>query len=282
MFAAGRVGDDPVQMSLTAVGHHPSTRGTLFERPSAGTRTASLADLDPELFSSVGMPRLSSLRDVGAHVAELEPGRWDPRSSGSEAGLGLLVVEGLLGRTVSLDREVVTELVGPGDLIRPWKNRADEDLVVPCPVGWIVFERTRLAVLGRQVASAAADCPGLIAALLERTSRRARSQGILGAIAHLKRIDLRVLVLLWHIAERWGRVTADGVVVPLRLTHQRIALLVGAQRPSVTAALSRLGERSLVVRTPERGYLLANGAREELEALGRDGERALAMVPEAA
>jgi CRP/FNR family transcriptional regulator, cyclic AMP receptor protein len=269
-------------ISLTSPDDKADSGRSLFSRAAESARVASLADLDPELFGSVGPRELSSMREVGTRIAELEPGRWEPRAGSSETGLGLLVVEGLLGRTVALDREVVTELVGPGDLIRPWVTSADEDLVVPCPVGWIVLERTRLAVLGRQVASAAADCPGLMAELLERTSRRARSQGILGAIGHIKRIELRVLVLLWHIAERWGRVTADGVVVPLRLTHARIALLVGAQRPSVTAALSRLGERGLVLRTPQRGYLLAPAGRDKLETLCRRGERSIAILPQAA
>jgi CRP-like cAMP-binding protein len=254
----------------------------MFEGARSGERRASLMDLDPDLFAAVGARELRSVREVGAPVAELEPGRWEPRTSVPEAGLGLLVVEGLLARVVSLDRDVVTELVGPGDLIRPWDAGPDEDLVVPCPVGWIVLERARVAVLGRNVAAAASECPGLVAALLERTNRRTRSQGILGAMAHLKRIDLRVLVLLWHIAERWGRVTPDGVVVPLRLTHVRIALLVGAQRPSVTAALSRLAERGLVQRTAGRFYLLADGAREELERLCREGERSATCVAGAA
>ena len=31
-------------------------------------------------------------------------------------------------------------------------------------------------------------------------------------------------MLLWYLAERWGRVTPDGVIVPLRLTHETLAL----------------------------------------------------------
>jgi CRP-like cAMP-binding protein len=82
-------------------------------------------------------------------------------------------------------------------------------------------------------------------------------------------------MLLWHLAERWGRVTAEGVVIPLRLTHQRIAMLVGAQRPTVTAALSRMNARGLVQRTHGRAFVLTDDARAELDLLCREGERAV-------
>jgi CRP/FNR family transcriptional regulator, cyclic AMP receptor protein len=233
-------------------------------------------DLDPELFAGLGPRELGRVREVAALVAQVEPGKWRPRFRGTEAGLGLLVLDGLLVRSVTLDEEVPTALIGAGDLIRPWESVEDEDAVVPCSVSWEVLEPTRLALLGRGLATAAADCPGLVAALLERTERRARSQGILKAIANMKRIDTRVLVLLWHVAERWGRVTASGVVVPLNLTHQRIATLVGAQRPTVTAALSRLSERGAVMRAAAGGYVLTDTARVELDALW--GERAESAV----
>jgi CRP/FNR family transcriptional regulator, cyclic AMP receptor protein len=253
---------------------------SLFERADLTTRR-SLVDLDPDLFGGLGPRELARVREIGAHVVEIGTGRWDPHFSAPDAGLGLLVLDGLLTRSFCLGDEFATELVGAGDLIRPWETGEDESMIVPGSVSWSVLIPTRLAVLGRQLASAAADCPGLVAALLGRAGRRSRSQGILTAIAHMKRTDARVLLLLWHVAERWGRVTSGGVLVPIRLTHQRIAELVGAQRPSVTAALSRMTARGLVRRTANRGYLLTDDARAELEILCRDGERATAPLMEA-
>lgn len=267
-------------MDETPIGRLPPPAPSLFHRAALRARTASLVDLDPGLFEGLGPRDLVGIREIAAHVAQLGTGRWEPRIEGVETGLGLLVLDGLLARTVAIDREVVTELVGPGDLIRPWE--APDDVIVPCPVGWIVLEEARVAMLGRQVAAAAKDSPALVSALLERTVRRTRSQGILGAIAHLKRIDLRVLLLLWHVAERWGRVTPQGVVVPLRLTHVRIALLVGAQRPSVTAALSRMSAEGVVIRNDARGYVLTSRAREQLEALCGGGEAAVTPLAEPA
>ena len=48
---------------------------------------------------------------------------------------------------------------------------------------------------------------------------------------------------LWELAGRWGHVAPDGVHLSLRLTHEGLAHLVGARRPSVTSALSELQEQ---------------------------------------
>lgn len=54
--------------------------------------------------------------------------------------------------------------------------------------------------------------------------------------------------MLWHLADRWGRVTPDGVIVPLKLTHEALGRLVGAQRPTVTLALGELVASGRVTR----------------------------------
>ena len=59
----------------------------------------------------------------------------------------------------------------------------------------------------------------------------------------------RSLVQFWQLAERWGHVDRDGIAVSLPLTHELLAKLVGAARPSVTTALGRLAERELLQRT---------------------------------
>jgi CRP-like cAMP-binding protein len=70
--------------------------------------------------------------------------------------------------------------------------------------------------------------------------QRARHDVVNMAITHHPRIDRRLLLLLWHLADRWGRVTPDGIRVPMRLTHTLLADLVAARRPSVTTAFSQL------------------------------------------
>jgi CRP-like cAMP-binding protein len=84
---------------------------------------------------------------------------------------------------------------------------------------------------------------------------RSRQLTVNMAIVHQARVDVRLHMLMWHLAGRWGRVRADGVVVPLHLTHAVLSDLVAARRPTVTSALSDLGRRG-VVRAVDEGWLL--------------------------
>jgi DNA-binding IclR family transcriptional regulator len=62
-----------------------------------------------------------------------------------------------------------------------------------------------------------------------------------------------LLVLLWHLADRFGKVTPEGTHVPLPLSHSDLAELVGAARPSVSVALKQLAEDGLVWRHSSDG-----------------------------
>jgi hypothetical protein len=85
---------------------------------------------------------------------------------------------------------------------------------------------------------------------------RARRLAVMQAICQFNRVDRRVLTVLWHLAERWGRVTPAGVVVPLALSHRLLAELVGARRPTVTTALGELLRAGEVSRTADGAWLL--------------------------
>lgn len=69
-------------------------------------------------------------------------------------------------------------------------------------------------------------------------------------------MDTRLLVLLWYLADRWGRVRPDGILVPLKLTHETLGRLIGARRPSVTTALHTLTEQGRISRSQERFWIL--------------------------
>jgi CRP-like cAMP-binding protein len=80
------------------------------------------------------------------------------------------------------------------------------------------------------------------------------------------RADARIALLLWHLAERWGVVQPDGILVPLPLTHRLIGQLVGAERPSVSHALGRLASADLVTRKPN-GLVLHGTAAHHFACL---------------
>jgi hypothetical protein len=72
------------------------------------------------------------------------------------------------------------------------------------------------------------------------------------------------LLTLWHLAERWGKVTREGIVVPLPLGHQRLADIVGAHRPSVTTAMGALGKAGRVSRRDDGAWILHGDPPEKL------------------
>jgi CRP-like cAMP-binding protein len=91
------------------------------------------------------------------------------------------------------------------------------------------------------------------------------------AIVNQARVDVRLHMLLWHLASRWGKVGNEGVTLPLRLTHAVLSELVAARRPTVTSALTQLAKRELVQPTGT-GWLLRGDPPGELNgALRRVG-----------
>jgi len=90
------------------------------------------------------------------------------------------------------------------------------------------------------------------------------------AIVHQARVDVRLHMLLWHLAARWGRVRSDGTVLRLRLTHAVLADLVAARRPTVTTALSDLTRRGLI-KTDGENWVLSGEAPGDLLAFAQDG-----------
>jgi CRP-like cAMP-binding protein len=108
--------------------------------------------------------------------------------------------------------------------------------------------------------------PELAGTLVGRAVGRSRNLAVNIAIVHQARVDVRLHMLFWHFAGRWGKVGPEGVTVPLKLTHAVLAELAAARRPTVTTALSQLAKRG-VVRPTEAGWLLAGDRPGELGEL---------------
>ncbi len=224
----------------------------------------SMVDADADLADQVGQEELErARREAVTRVRRLSPGEWDAAGA-VEPDVhhrGFLVVDGLLTREVEVMGRHCVELLGPGDVMRPW-HWDTEGSHVRAEVGWSVLEPTRLAVLDHRLVTRMNPWPQLGVELFNRGTRRAHSLAVSLAIAHQQRIDDRLLLTLWHLAERWGRVHPDGIVVPLPLSHQRLADLVGAHRPSVTTALGDL-TRSGALGRRENGHWVLHGAPPE-------------------
>ena len=216
-----------------------------------------LLEVDTELGEGLPPAELDTATRVICVLARtLESGPWDPHEEQWPVAptLGLLILEGVVTRDIVFAGRTTTELLGAGDVLRPWEDDVQFD-PLPFGVSWHVHEPTRVALLDARFALATARWPVLAGAVSRRHVRRARGLAFQLAIAQLPRVDDRLLVLLWALAERWGRVSPQGVRLPLALPHRTLATLVGARRPSVTTALSGLARDGLVERT-EDGWLL--------------------------
>jgi CRP/FNR family cyclic AMP-dependent transcriptional regulator len=177
--------------------------------------------------------------------------------------LGFLILEGLLLRRVEVRGKRSLELLGSGDLLRPC-DVAPELASVPCRVSWRVGATARLAILDGEFERAALHLRGVIAELVGRVVERGDSQAVLRSIARVHKLEEGLLLLLWHLSDRWGVVDPAGVLMPLPLKHWMLADLLGVERPSVTRALHRLVAKGAVEPGPSGGWRLRIERRPEL------------------
>ena len=63
-----------------------------------------------------------------------------------------------------------------------------------------------------------------------------------------------------------GRVTSGGVLVPLTLSHRMLGQIVGARRPTVTAAVRLLVDSGEVVRRTDGSWLLTGDGVRAMDA----------------
>jgi CRP/FNR family cyclic AMP-dependent transcriptional regulator len=224
---------------------------------------------DPELADTIPVDRRGhAIDECTAPEMWLQPGPWRGRGSlGFQGGIGVLVLDGLMIRRVGIEGRFSAELIGEGDLLRPHEESVSP--MLPLITDWFIVHPTRVAALDLAFEQTIAHYPELARALVARAMQRSKNMAVNMAIVHQARVDVRLHMLLWHLAARWGRVRSDGTVLRLRLTHAVLADLVAARRPTVTTALSELAKRGLV-HTDGETWVLSGDAPAEVIALARE------------
>jgi len=183
----------------------------------------------------------TTVRVLNAGAGECDLG---PAFDAVGPGAGLLVLDGLIARETCVANRTAAELIGAGDLLQPPVAHPDE-LLKPDHL-WRVLWPARLALLDADFSERVRGWPQVMSALLRRLSRRVSDVDAMRAITSQPRLELRLVLLLWHLATRWGRVEPAGIHLRLPLTHRLIGQLVAAERPSISHALARLGQAGLV------------------------------------
>src|SRR6201996_382285 len=225
-----------------------TSNGSLVER-------VRLLDVDPDLGALLSKSEFEDARQYAVTgVPRLGRGLHEPVVGGPDL-LGLLVIDGLLIRSVQVAERRCGELVGPGSLLRPW-DHFGRHAPMPFEVGWRVISPARMALLDQRITMVAARWPALMHRMVARAVERSHALALNVAIHSLQHVELRLLVLMWHLADRFGRVTPEGTVIPLKLSHGDLAELIGSQRPSVSSRLAHLSATGQVIRRDDRTWLL--------------------------
>jgi CRP/FNR family transcriptional regulator, cyclic AMP receptor protein len=221
-------------------------------------------DEDPELGQALSPEQFEAARRYGiAEAREFGVGTHDPADVGRPDLLGLLILDGLMIRQVLVAQRKCGELVGPGSLVRPW-DRFGEHAPMPFEVRWRVVEPVRLALLDQRMVNLAARLPPLMHAFVTRAVERSHTLALNIAIHCLQHVEMKLIVLFWHLADRFGKVTPDGTVIPLKLSHSDLAELISSRRPSVSARLGDLQRRNVLLRRADRTWMLIGNPPQEI------------------
>ena len=223
-------------------------------------RIAALLDLDPDLGHLLEADRFAAARrELRVAIHTLDTGPWDAaRLSGASSDhIGLLVLDGVVAREVLVFDTVSTELLGPGDVVRPWRLQQASGLLRHS-IRWNVLTRTRIGLLDRRFGAQLGVLPGDHLGdhrPRQRAGHAARHDA--GDLAAQPRRP-SLLALFWHLAERWGR-DAGRHRAPHDAVAPHAGSAVGARRPTVSTALAELARDGQVVRRDDGTWLLTGG-----------------------
>jgi CRP/FNR family cyclic AMP-dependent transcriptional regulator len=215
--------------------------------PESPLLYAYVLDADDELAEDLDLrERFTARQHATARVLEAEAGGCDlqPWLKAIGRGPGLLILDGLVAADTRITDRTTTELLGSGDLLQPLGRHVDD--MIERVASWRALRASRFALLDTEFDERVRHWPQIGHALLRRTERRAEDLGVLRAISCQPRLEVRLVLFLWHLAGRWGRVEPGGIHLMLPLTHRLLGQLVAAERPSISHALGRLADAGLV------------------------------------
>lgn len=248
--------------------------------PGALALYTYLLDADGELAEELDLrERLTARQHLTARVLQAEAGNCalEPWLAVVGQGPGLLILQGLVAVDTRVTSRTITQLLGSGDLLQPPSRHLDN--LIECAESWRALSSCRFALLDGEFADRMRPWGTVAHTLLRRTERRAEDLGVLRAISCEPRLEVRLVLLLWHLADRWGRVRRGGIHLTLPLTHRLLGQLVAAERPSISHALGRLADAGLVKSTAGDDWHLYGSFDEHLAALARGSlQRAPARV----
>jgi CRP-like cAMP-binding protein len=178
-----------------------------------------------------------------------------------------LIIRGVikLVRELETGREVIIELVGPGEVIgeAALADDARHDTRAVClhPAVVVSIPREEVHAFIRQNPEAARNVIALLHRSLLGAHRRVEDLSVFG-------VRQRIARLLLRLADWTGRVQEGRIHVPLALSRQELAALVGTTMETTIRVMTSLREGGLV-EPARRGVVLNDRAALEQVASSR-------------
>ncbi|UXA16473.1 Crp/Fnr family transcriptional regulator [Mycobacterium sp. SMC-4] len=193
-------------------------------------------------FFGIDLPELMAVADVD--TARFTPGQVI-LAEGDDVGRLHIVAAGRvrIGRHRA-DRECLFGVLGPGEMF------GEESVFDPGPSGTCAIALTDVEVVAigrRALLSLLIDAPEAAQRIMRILARRVRRRS--GTITDTVYADVtaRVAKQLLALAQRFGQQHSGAIRVPMELTQEQFAQLVGSSRESVNKALSEFVERGWII-----------------------------------
>ncbi len=186
--------------------------------------------------------------------------------------LGLVITDGHLAARLQVSGYATTAILGSGDMVCACDLQGPQGSM-PDARGVLALTNAELIAVDHRLLASCLRWPALGRALLETLTARLRVSSLALALHQSPRVEERLWLALWQLADRFGRVSPSGAVVTLpRVTHSLLAEVVAARRPSVTSAMKRLSDSGLIEVTGRHRWLLRQQPEEGLRTLGLQHE----------
>ena len=235
---------------------------------------AAILDIDPDLGAGIDGCDWGTAREAcRGRLVHLPTGICELAARDGARGqiIGWLIARGLMCREVALCDRHILELLPPGDVLQP-PVAAGEGPALGGSVVFTASDETALVELGEPFLRASARWPCLLAEVNRRLEVQRQHLAIQGAIAHLPRAEHRLLLAVRHLADRWGRVTADGTLLPLPLTHEVLGHMTAARRSTVSLAAAALDSDGCLRRLDDGSWLVTAAGEEQVQAIAANGQ----------
>lgn len=219
----------------------------------SGGSSVSLLEVEPDLAAVLSDEQRIEAQQFLLPVAAVEKGGEVATLLEQSGAFGAILLDGMLVQALQIGEDPTLRLIGPGSFVPPPQPPRSMPVL---GAGLFVPVPTRLVLLGDELLIAARRWPWIVSTLHARTLEHSERLATQLAICQLPRVEDRLMALMWLLAEFWGRVTPAGIRLPLSLSHEVLGGLIGARRPTVTLALSKLAEEESLIRQDKEWLIL--------------------------